>query len=831
MLLNYLKLSFRLMARNPFFTFINVAGLSVAFAAFCILWQYSQSELTSDQQWKDADRIVRVWSTLRIGHNATSEYKASGVHPILSVLIENEFPDMGESLRIFYQNNFDELFLKEHDEHLFLSTYNSKGNKRSFIENRAAYVDPEFFRFFGITLEEGDESSLQRADAMAISKSTATKFFGPESPVGKVVYLNDSIPLTITGVFKDLPRSSHLEINLAISSLRIGNSIKNITHWQKCAHLYIKLNKGQDIESAAEKIDELFNRNFSDGLQRMFPGSMAHMKLQPMHEASFVSYDKDTYTKKSKYFLTTLAVLGVVILLMAWINYFIMATALAKRRLKELGARRATGATGDDIAKQFFTEVFVIFLLSGLMAVTLIQLVRQPIAMWFDFYFPAWDDFSLQFFTVPIFTLTMGVLVTVFLVMRAIRPNNVTGLLSGKLPRTTTSGPSFLSLTTFQFVCATTLIVWLVLVINQIDFILGKNLGLKKEEVIVVESPALQRSSLHDLFLTFTEELKSMNEVHELTTSTNLPGDITERGTNVGRIEFNNGLTVFGSDGGVDENFIPFYGINLLAGRNFQRDNQADYSNLIISKTAAEQLGFKSPLEAVGKQVKVERNQWSDDWVNSKIIGVMEDYLRKPLLASFPVNGSVLSFGEKLMPYYQPRKVSIRINTRNFSNTIKAIEERYHKFLPGYVFNWYFLDDHINQHYRSEKIARNQIMLFTFIAIGIACLGLLGVVSNRVVEKTKEIGIRKVLGAQLLQIAQLLLNTTLRQVLMATVIGIPMAYYLSKQYLEKFSERIELQWWHFALPVLTLILIMFGTIATVVWKAARSNPVDALKQE
>ena len=162
---------------------------------------------------------------------------------------------------------------------------------------------------------------------------------------------------------------------------------------------------------------------------------------------------------------------------------------------------------------------------------------------------------------------------------------------------------------------------------------------------------------------------------------------------------------------------------------------------------------------------------------------------------------------------------------------MQAAEQAYQEIFPGNVFRWYFLDDHVNRHYTSEKIWRNQILFFTCLAIGIACLGMLGMISNKASEKTKEIGIRKVLGAELYQVAQLLLNTTAKQIAFAAVIGIPLAYYLTQQYLQNFSERIELQWWHFVLPLIILIFIMLTTIASVVWKAARSNPVEALKYE
>lgn len=288
------------------------------------------------------------------------------------------------------------------------------------------------------------------------------------------------------------------------------------------------------------------------------------------------------------------------------------------------------------------------------------------------------------------------------------------------------------------------------------------------------------------------------------------------------------------SDGGVDENFIPFYGIRMIAGRNFLPDQPSNHRSIIISRRTAEKIGL-DPGSAVGKIVNVGRANWSDLTLPAEIIGVIEDYKHKPLLLEAGVSrandGFILTYGDSIVFHNLPAKVSIRVNPLKFKGTISAIEELYGQVFPSHVFNWYFLDDHINQHYENERIVRNQIILFTCIAVGISCLGLLGMISNKVVEKTKEIGIRKILGAKVYQIAQILLNTTLKQVMIATIIGIPLAYYLGQQYLEKFSERISLQWWHYLIPLVILITIMFVTISIVLLKAVRTNPVESLRYE
>ena len=286
----------------------------------------------------------------------------------------------------------------------------------------------------------------------------------------------------------------------------------------------------------------------------------------------------------------------------------------------------------------------------------------------------------------------------------------------------------------------------------------------------------------------------------------------------------------------MDEDFVSHYGLKILAGRDFVNGDLSQ--RIILTRFAADRLGFGSPDDAVGSTINVSI-QGEDGWREAEIIGVVENFRNISFLdtesssqANSEGRGMVLSYKDQLSEtVFTPEVISLRILPGRFEETIAAIEKLCRREFPSMVFSWSFLDDKINEVYAQEKIARNQIILFTTLAVIIACLGLLGMISNKVVEKTKEIGIRKVLGAQLYNIARVLLNSTVKQITVATTVSIPVAYYLTQQYLEKYSERISLQWWHFLLPVLILTLIMFSTVASLLWKAARNNPVEALRTE
>ena len=234
----------------------------------------------------------------------------------------------------------------------------------------------------------------------------------------------------------------------------------------------------------------------------------------------------------------------------------------------------------------------------------------------------------------------------------------------------------------------------------------------------------------------------------------------------------------------------------------------------------------------------IEETDWSQNFIAAEVIGVFADYKRTTFLSTAQESwrkgdqiGIALTYGDYLLPAHVPRKISVRISPENFESGLAAIKEKYDKLFPGNAFNWYFLDQNITRYYVNEKIALNQIIFFTGLVVAIACLGLLGMMTQKIIQKTKEIGIRKVLGASLHHIGSVLLVSTIRQIIIAVLIGIPVAWYLTQQYLERFSERIALPWWHYGVPVVLLLFIMFATIASILIKAARTNPVESLRYE
>jgi len=276
----------------------------------------------------------------------------------------------------------------------------------------------------------------------------------------------------------------------------------------------------------------------------------------------------------------------------------------------------------------------------------------------------------------------------------------------------------------------------------------------------------------------------------------------------------------------------------LLAGRNFIQDERKNV--IVVSQVAAERLGYKKPEEAIGRRVEVRIGDMRE-WREVEIIGVINDYRldhffnwnesNSNLANGGKGGGILLSYKTSITGTYITEKIALKMNTDQIDQAIPQIEMLFKEKFPGNAFSWYFLADHLNRWYINEKFTRNQLILFTFLAVGIACLGLIGMIANKVLNKTKEIGVRKVLGAGSIDIGIILMNTTIRQFVLSVACGVPLAWHLTEQYLDKYSERVTLEWWHYAIPVGLLLFIMFATIASILIKAARTNPVESLRYE
>ncbi len=824
MLLNYLKLSFRLLFRNPFLTLINVSGLSIGFATFLLLWPYSQFELKSDQFHKDADRIVRLNMEYTWTDDGQNWEGFTGAFSYLGVAhqIKQEFPEVEASTCIVPQEYFFEK-IDGLSTHLQFSYKKPDQTMVMHRETQTVLAEGNFFDFFGLPFVEGDAGkALLDPYTVVLSESAAKKYFGDDKATGKVLQLNDSIALRVTGVFKNFPHNTHLAFDIAVSIASWPSRYEK-GYWGWSGLYYMKLREGT---SAAAFEKTLSARN--DDMYAYFLQICQHCRLysrvEPLKAVPFGNLRENPMTSKSKILIEALATVSFVVLIFAWINYMNLSANSISRRITELGTRKSVGAVGRDFFMQFTVESLLINFISFGIALTLIQLIRHHAETWFRFYIPSLHEIDVTTTLITLITVSVGVIgVALYplLLMGRRKPY--------ELFKRVKSSPSIGSLNkiliTGQYVIATTLLVWVGAIFIQLKFILDKSIGIDTHGLIVIDAPLSLTSYDDPKVRTFKAKAKRLEGVTNLAVSYNIVGDAIFSSINLNLYGHD---VWFGADsnGGVDESYLDTYGISLIAGRNFRADNPVDRNSILISKALAGRLGLE-PLEALGKIIVLR-----DFAKQATVIGVINDYEFRPFFkASIERDrGVALTYKDNLGTGFRPFKFTVQADMNTLTSDLEALKEMYTDVF-GETFTWNFVDETIRTHYSNEQIAKHQISFFTVLAIVIACLGLLGTVTNKVVEKTKEISIRKIMGAGLGDIGKLLIEATVKQIIVATCIGIPVAYFLSQQYIEKFSEKITLPWWYYFIPVSILTFIMFLTIASVVWNAARANPVDGLRHE
>jgi putative ABC transport system permease protein len=835
MILNYLKLAFRLLLRKPFFSFLNIVGLAVGFAVFLILWQYSESELSSDTQWKDHERIARLgffWEWTDDGKNWEGN-KGGTTSTEMAVKFVERYPEVESVTRIIRQPQFgiEPRYTGGLASRINVSVPLPSGDRRLFQEDNLACADANLFEFFGIPFISGNQSTaLSLANSVVVNQSVAEKYFGEEEAVGKIILINNNSFL-VTGVFQDLPSSTHLNFDIVVSNTA------HVSFWATeslgpLCFAYLKSKTILDWSDLEDKINEpeTLKKDWALAI-KSFPNARGRSLLQPLRDVVFSDWlgFVSQHISKSKPLLMAFRLIGVLVLALAIINYITLNASHVANRLKEIATRKVSGARSRDFFGQFAVETSLVFLLSIGLALTFVQLFRTPVTMWLQI--------PVQQITGQT-SLVFGVVSLVSILICTSYPVYASKIYHPRVLLIKSSTPKkrrLVSLAAVQYSIAIMLLLSSMIIYRQITFLLHKNLGFNKEQVVIIDSPVVRTANYERDMEVLHSRISSNKGVRLATICTTIMGDEPNLMTvKKPGVDY---PVVLDANGGVDENFIPFYDLSLLAGRNFNRDEKG--AVIIVSDGALLRLGFPDPASAVGNHIWVLSDAVlgrRDEWVDVEIIGVVKGYRLRPYIKfgneyDKEDRGMGFTYKTNLIASYQPEKITVRLFEGNFGETLAEIKREFEQLFPGNLFRWYFLDDNINQHYQNEKTRRNQILVFTCLAIGIACLGLLGMISNKVVEKTKEIGIRKVMGAKLSHIASLILQSTVKQLVAAVVISIPIAWYVTDQYLQNFTERIEQQWWHYALPVVLLIGIMLCTIASVLWKAATTNPVESLRYE
>ncbi len=789
MFMNYLKVTLRNIKRHKVFSIINIAGLGIGLAISIFIVVWVQDELSYDkfhENHKNLYRIVEHWMI----SDGSINPGASTPYPLGPALQEN-YPEVMESLHFYIA---DGTLVKYKD--------------KRFYENKFGFADANFFSMFSFPLLKGSHKTvLKDLNALVISQSMAKKYFGNEDPMGKILTINARHGFIISGIMRDTPHNSHIQADFICNfEFLMANEWPN--RWvDHMYYTYLQLGLDTDLETFGAKIKTYINDNDHDP-------TTIHISLQPLqdiHLRSNFSYDLGGYSKGKALYVYIFSIVAVMVLLIACINFMNLATAQAANRAKEIGVRKVSGASKGHLIKQFFYESLFMSLLALIFALicvcVLLTEFNRLAGKTFDSGSIVNGSMLFYFTLLAVWTgLLSGSYPALYL--SSFRPSYI---LKGKLRTGSKSRYFRRILVVVQFSLSVILLMGTFVIRDQLTFMQDINLGIKKDNIIYLEMRGKLRNN-NDAFKT---ELAKYPEIESVTTSSGLPINITWGTTGVDWEEKSPDYRIHWRIMSVDFDYIDTFGLELIEGRDFSQEITTDtHSAYIINETGADVLGFEN---AIGKRFSL----WDTE---GTIIGVVRDFHMSSL------HEEIEPLIMKVHPSWNSY-VFVNISSYNIKDVIAKIEGVHQRMNPNYPFQFRFLDDEYEGKYLSEERTGKLFQYFSFVAIFISCLGLFGLSSFIAEQRTKEIGIRKVFGANIPKILLPLLKDFAKWVFIANLIAWPIGYYVMNKWLAHFAYRTDFSWRIFLFSGMFTFVIAVATVSYKSVKAATANPIESLRHE
>lgn len=802
MLRNYFKTAFRSLIRNKAFTLINILGLVIGISFSTMLYTYVRHELSYDSFHEKSDRTYRV---LTINKSIPDDIRTNGsTMPPLGPELVTTFPEVVEFVRL----------------HRFTGQVIIEVGDTKYSERNWFTADSNFFNVFNFDFVAGNSlTALTQPRSVILPEKIAKKYFGNENALGKTINFLDLGLITVTGVIKDLPTNSHLQFDLLFSDLQPGDFWNSyITNWKRLgAFTYVVLQEGASISEVDSKMNDFMKKH------RGSDAEFISTTFQPLEDIYLHSSDiqfglENEHGQLSYVFI--FSSMALFLLVIAAINYINLTTSKASTRTKEIGIRKVAGALKTQLIVQFLTEAFIITLISMLLALAMMDLA-----------FPYFNSITGKNFDLTLTTL-MQFLPSLLIITLII------GLIAGSYPAfylaklkpiatlksqinyTRTSFDLRTVLVVFQFTITIALIVSTLVIGKQINFIQTKDIGFQKDHLMIID---INSGSVRNQFQAMKNEFAKLAGVQHVAVSSRVPGEwknireIFVKNANEGNAKGDSLQTYFM---GFDEDMLDTYQMELVAGKYFSGNNEADSMNVVINASAAAAMNLRNPIGAV-LRIGTRGGEW-----NAHVIGVLNDFNFQSLHQKI----APIIIGYRNNPIqsidYFTLKVSGDINPL-IAGATKVCEQ----FDPETPIEYHFLTEQLDTFYISEKKAGMIFQMSGVLSIVVACLGLLGLANYHVERRTKELGIRKVLGAGSLNLFFMVSFSFTKQVVIAFVLACPIAWYVMRQWLNAFEYQVALNAGVFILAGMIVLLLALATVTYQSLKAARFNPVDALKNE
>jgi putative ABC transport system permease protein len=794
--------------KNKTFSFINIFGLATGTLCCLYILLYVQNQYSYDKQHKNVASIFRITTDLNLTgdkhHNAPSS-------PPIAPALKNDFPEVENFVRVV---ETDKLGSNEH-----LLRYQEK----SFYETGAFYVDSTYFNIFNYHFVEGQAPhSLDEPYDVVLIKSTANKLFGNQSAIGKVININDQWgkhDFKVTGVIDESLGKSHLQGNMFISmkSGPQGISIANDPDWagNNFLYSYIKLRPGADPNTLEKKLPAFLNKYGAQQMKAL--GMHKALHLQPVTQIHTTGgFEVEPTKTADPKFLFILILIAVLIQVIACINFMNLSTARASKRAKEVGVRKVIGAGKYDLIRQFLGESFLLSFIGVIIALPLLwlalpylnQITQTPIHLSF------FADYRLWLMLASLIIITGFVAgsypafyLSAFKAIKVIKGNFSSQVSAAGIRR---------SLVVFQFVLSIVLITGIIIIYSQLNYIKSKDLGFDTNQKLVFN---FYTSDTQAQMPALANDLKQLAGVKMVTSADNYLSQYVMRDHGVYPAGGNMATAVDAQNIDCDQYFVKASGIKLVGGRDFM---QGDSGKVLINQTLAKRLNLTAET-APGTRLYT---QYNGPVTYATVVGVMKDFNYSSLHDD--VHPFMLVYDRNTADL---NCMVVSASTKDYKGLLSQMGAIWQKDLPSVPFEYSFLDDDVQKQYETEIVLSQIINSFTLIAILISCLGLFGLAAFSAEQRNKEIGIRKVLGASVTGIVQLLSKDFLKLVVVSFIIATPIAWYGMNQWLQSFAYRIPLSWWMFALAGMIAVFIALFTVSTQAIRAALTNPVKSLKSE
>jgi putative ABC transport system permease protein len=802
MIKNFLLTTLRNLKKNKLFTLINILGLTIGMASCLLILHFVNYEKSYDRFHENSDRIYRL--RYERSDQDGQAVRFASCCPPAGLRIRKLYPEIEKVARLFrYRASVAH-------------------GRSSFFEERMYFAEAEFLQIFRYEFIAGDPASgIQEPNRAFISFSTAKKYFAEKNPVGQSISVDQKVDYMVAGIFKDIPSNSHLKFDILLSYPNLldlyGKDMED--SWGDSGWFtYLLLKPNADPLAFEKKLPALVDAEFGKVLRAY--KLTCDLKLQPLLDIHLNSnFQQEVEVNGDRDSVHFLQLIALFILAIAWANYTNLSTARSLTRAKEVGIRKVAGASRGQLMAQFFLDTIVINLLSlalALMAVqALLPLFRQITGTPAEY--SIWEQPWL-WFTVPSMFLAGVVLSGSYpvLVLSSFRPASV---LKGKLGNAARGMNLRKLLVVFQFVMAMGLLICTFTVFRQLSFMKSRDLGFSMEQKLVIRAPRVRSSSFGSKLQAFKQQLLTSSRISAFCVGTDVPG--RQGWWDAG------GIRRVGTDDnknyqivGIDYDYAKVFDLKFVAGRNFAKEFPSDANALILNETAVKWLGFQSPAAAIGQRVIY--------WDNIlDVVGVLADYRQQSVKQAFePHLFRFLPEGRDVRGLFV-----LELDTKEPGPTVEMIRQLFTEFFPDNPFEYFSLDDYYEQQYKADELFGKVFALFSLLAIIVTGLGILGLSSFMALQRTKEIGIRKVLGASAARIFFLLGQDFLRLIVVSFAIALPLSFLFITNWLRSFAARTDLSPGLFLFPLAIVSLVTILTIGAHIVKAAIANPVDSLRFE